>query len=96
MADADYPAIPVIPMTNAVFSVRDTGICEIIKDGIPYLDQCLSYEEFFFRFLLPNKPCVLSPKATQNWQSCKDWVCKDGKPNTEFLHQHFGGLMISY
>ena len=49
----------------------------------------ISYTSFFQNYLLPNLPCLLSAKVTENWLSRKDWVL-DGAPNFEVLKEKFG------
>ena len=51
----------------------------------------IKYEEFFRDFLEANKLCVFSSEVTQHWRSRKEWV-KDGRPNFEFLSNHFGNF----
>eukprot|EP00118_Oscarella_pearsei_P016132 m.151236 g.151236 ORF g.151236 m.151236 type:complete len:76 (+) comp38580_c0_seq10:25-252(+) len=46
-------------------------------------------EEFFARFLLRNKPCVIGSEITETWKARKRWV-KDGKPNLQYLIDNFG------
>ncbi|XP_041376873.1 uncharacterized protein LOC121389344 [Gigantopelta aegis] len=98
MTNTNCPVLPdtlvIDNISDVISSLRDEGVGEIIGGGIPHLDGCPSYEEFFLRFLLPNKPCVLSSEATAKWQSRREWVCKDGKPDFEFLRQHFGDAVV--
>ena len=64
-------------------------------ETIDYVKDLISYEEFFLRYLLPNKPCILTPQVTQLWKSRTEWVTHDGKPNFEFLEKNFGSYLDS-
>ena len=55
----------------------------------------IKYEEFFRDFLEANKLCIFSSEVTQHWRSRKEWVI-DGRPNFEFLSNHFGNFCLSY
>lgn len=47
-----------------------------------------NYNEFFHRFLLPNKPCIVR-NVTKNWKSSRYWT-KNGAPNTDYLFKSYG------
>jgi len=55
----------------------------------------LTYDDFFHDFLLPNKPCVLSPVVTENWRSRREWVKENKTPDVEYLRKHFGTYMTA-
>ena len=47
------------------------------------------YQNFFQKYLLPNKPCIFSATLTEKWTSRRDWVC-DGAPDLALLRSLFG------
>ena len=60
---------------------------------IDYIQSPISYEEFFLKYLIPNKPCLFGPWATADWRSVKEWVTSEGKPDLEFLSEKFGNMI---
>ncbi|XP_048238027.1 2-oxoglutarate and iron-dependent oxygenase JMJD4-like isoform X2 [Haliotis rufescens] len=61
--------------------------------AIDHLDEMPSYEEFFLKYLLPNRPCVLSARSTEGWRSRREWVLQ-GAPHLDFLISHFGSVTV--
>ncbi|XP_013415112.1 jmjC domain-containing protein 4 [Lingula anatina] len=54
--------------------------------SIDVLTEAISYDEFFKKYLIANKPCLLAPElAVNSWKARKEWVTEDGKPNFENL-----------
>lgn len=49
----------------------------------------IGYDEFFIRFMLPNRLCVFTKEVTKSWKSRYEWV-ENGKPNLRFLSERFG------
>ncbi|XP_002977533.2 jmjC domain-containing protein 4 isoform X2 [Selaginella moellendorffii] len=66
----------------------NVGGCVPVEDG-----TSLSYQEFRERYLLPNKP-VLVTGLMEHWRASRDWVDDHGKPDLEFLARNFGGSKI--
>ncbi|XP_023671502.1 2-oxoglutarate and iron-dependent oxygenase JMJD4 [Paramormyrops kingsleyae] len=75
---------------NLVKSGRQSYEQSCPSDLVDYIDRKdFNYSRFFQRYLLPNRPCVLSRKFTDDWNSRKNWVTDEGKPNFRKLLQYF-------
>ena len=59
-------------------------------DKIDHIDAPITYQEFFAKYLLHNRPCVLGMWATSHWKSTQKWSCDDGTPDWDYLLQNFG------
>lgn len=58
---------------------------------VDWVDSNITYEEFFEKYLIGNKPCIISQEMTKNWKSVQNWVdSKNGKPNFNYLKENFG------
>ncbi|XP_067685892.1 2-oxoglutarate and iron-dependent oxygenase JMJD4-like [Haliotis asinina] len=64
-----------------------------VRVTIDHLNYMPTYEEFFQRYLLPNRPCVISAKCTEGWRSRREWVLA-GKPHLDFFISHFGSAIV--
>lgn len=53
----------------------------------------ISPSVFYDRYLLANRPCVLDAQTTHTWKSRRCWVTPDGKPDYEYLKEHFGSAV---
>ncbi|XP_072180779.1 2-oxoglutarate and iron-dependent oxygenase JMJD4-like isoform X2 [Diadema setosum] len=66
--------------------------------GVEFIQDPISYDDFFRRFLLPNKPCLLGGNGIgnviQHWQSINEWVQPNGTPDFDFLERQFGGATV--
>ncbi|GAB1607725.1 2-oxoglutarate and iron-dependent oxygenase JMJD4-like [Argonauta hians] len=63
--------------------------------SVDYITEDISYQDFFLRYLIPNKPCVLAHNTlTQHWPSRTQWVDHSGKPDFEFLNANFGKAKV--
>ncbi|BGP22535.1 jumonji domain containing protein [Rhodotorula toruloides] len=62
-----------------------------MTDAIPLLNgsEC-SYVHFRQHHLLPNKPCLISPKLVEDWQIRRKISRGDGAPDWEYLEDTFG------
>ena len=58
------------------------------------IDSPISYEDFFLRHLLHNKPCLLGEWVTADWRARQDWVSADNTPNVQHLRQQFGECIV--
>ncbi len=58
--------------------------------GIAYIEDPITYKEFFLNYMIKNRPCILGPWATENWISRKQWVGKDGTIRLEYMVKDFG------
>ena len=62
--------------------------------SIDFLSEPVSYVEFFEKYLLCNRACILGRWATEGWRSRTEWVTQDGSPNLDFLLEHFGQIYV--
>lgn len=53
----------------------------------------LSYNSFFCKYLIPNKPCIIQSNVTKDWLCRKNWI-QNGTPNFSLLHELFGKFHI--
>lgn len=65
----------------------------VYEENIPRIEEEISYQDFFQKYLLHNRPCLISSFVTDNWQSRRLWAIGD-KPNWHFLREVFGMLFI--
>ncbi|XP_797590.2 2-oxoglutarate and iron-dependent oxygenase JMJD4 [Strongylocentrotus purpuratus] len=94
-------AVPV-HRSNVCEILAKLGVSEYIPDlrkgegvhDIEFVENSMSYDEFFRSFLLPNKPCLLGKHATEHWRSVKEWVLNDGTPNFEYIEAAFGDVTV--
>lgn len=55
----------------------------------------LSYEQFYYDFMLANKPCIFDAKLTSNWRCTSEWINPEsGAPDFEFLKLRFGECIV--
>ncbi|XP_067119576.1 2-oxoglutarate and iron-dependent oxygenase JMJD4 [Centruroides vittatus] len=74
-------------------SVTQCLNCNNLKEitEIEIIDNEITYEEFFLKFMCANRPCKFSSKFTDNWKSRKLWINNDDdKPNFDYLQREFG------
>lgn len=57
--------------------------------GFDELFQPLTYSQFFHRYILTNRPCLLRKGLIEHWASRKDWTDGEGKPNIRFFQSLF-------
>ncbi|XP_071943049.1 2-oxoglutarate and iron-dependent oxygenase JMJD4-like [Antedon mediterranea] len=69
------------------------GACSQRSDNLPVLDDSISYDEFFEKFMIANQPCLFKGTINQ-WRSIKEWVDSNGRPNFQYLSQHFGDTTV--
>ncbi|XP_071791315.1 2-oxoglutarate and iron-dependent oxygenase JMJD4-like [Asterias amurensis] len=88
-------------MSTLTQSTLTTVLCQSVADlrkvkvtDVEYINSSITYDEFFLRFLVPNRPCVFGPHITQDWRSVREWVTKDGRPNFNYLAQMFGSTVV--
>ncbi|XP_012274653.1 jmjC domain-containing protein 4 [Orussus abietinus] len=58
-----------------------------------HTSHVLTYNEFFFKYLIGNKPCVIDSKITDDWASRSNFTLNDA-PNFEFLRRVFGNAVV--
>ncbi|XP_066266660.1 2-oxoglutarate and iron-dependent oxygenase JMJD4-like [Branchiostoma lanceolatum] len=61
---------------------------------VDFIEKPITYQEFYQRYLRPNRPCLFGSHVTSKWRSRREWVSKDGKPNWIALKQMFGTLTV--
>ncbi|XP_015600506.1 jmjC domain-containing protein 4 [Cephus cinctus] len=54
------------------------------------LDPGLTYNEFFWKCLRANRPCLFRSGLMENWPSKKRWRMPENAPNFELLRELFG------
>ncbi|XP_011685344.1 PREDICTED: jmjC domain-containing protein 4 isoform X2 [Wasmannia auropunctata] len=69
-------------------SYPDVDMCGTVEQ-VERIDSTVTYNEFFTKYLLCNKPCVISSQAIENWPCSREWVLNDA-PNFEVLRTLFG------
>ncbi|XP_050798673.1 2-oxoglutarate and iron-dependent oxygenase JMJD4 isoform X3 [Gopherus flavomarginatus] len=76
-------------------SASHDAVC-LPQGHVDYIEkvESFSYSDFFRDYLIPNHPCVFSAKFTEGWGSRRNWVTRDGKPNFDYLLQHFGKAVV--
>ncbi|RWW46566.1 hypothetical protein BHE74_00047512, partial [Ensete ventricosum] len=56
--------------------------------------RALRYEEFVERYLMPNRPVLLTG-LMDDWRAATDWLAPDGRaPNLPFFAAHFGDSVV--
>ncbi|XP_033728591.1 uncharacterized protein LOC117317769 isoform X2 [Pecten maximus] len=89
--------LPIISQLSSSGSPRTTDnqnydISQVFAERLCPTD--VSYEDFFRKYLLQNKPCIFSSELTQGWLSRQHWVDKETrKPNLAWLKQNFGDVV---
>ncbi|XP_032634811.1 2-oxoglutarate and iron-dependent oxygenase JMJD4 isoform X2 [Chelonoidis abingdonii] len=78
------------------YSIASHGAVCLPQGHVDYIEkvESFSYSDFFRDYLIPNHPCVFSAKFTEGWGSRRNWVTRDGKPNFDYLLQHFGKAVV--
>jgi len=76
---------------NSLYSIdEDTCVSNIVER----IDSTVTYNDFFYKYLIHNKPCIINLQATENWPCRREWVL-DGAPNFEVLRTLFGMWKIT-
>lgn len=60
-----------------------------IVDWIDHVSPSITYDEFFSKYLIPNKPCIFNSKVTENWSCRRQWS-DDNAPDFDALDLVFG------
>lgn len=88
-------------LSRSVLDADDTIKRKRLREDIPVNIEhtCTvltneSYSEFFERYLMTNRPCILPSLNTDSWNSRKDWTLPNGKPNFDFLRDAFGIVLV--
>lgn len=77
-------------INSLYFIDEDTCVSNIVER----VDSTVTYNDFFSKYLIRNKPCIISLQATENWPCRREWVL-DGAPNFEVLRTLFGMWKIT-
>lgn len=71
---------------NSIYSIDgDTCVSNIVER----IDSTVTYNDFFSKYLIRNKPCIINLQSTENWPCRREWVL-NGAPNFEVLRTLFG------
>lgn len=69
--------------------------------AVDYVEEEISYDEFYSKYLLLNRPCVLGKWATKKWKSIRLWTsCSTEEavsvncPNFLYLKETFGSAIV--
>ncbi|XP_053980754.1 2-oxoglutarate and iron-dependent oxygenase JMJD4 [Hylaeus anthracinus] len=68
---------------------KDTAII----DWIDHVNPSITYDEFFSKYLIPNKPCIFNSKVTENWSCRRQWSDEDA-PDFDVLDLLFGNCVV--
>ncbi|EZA49639.1 hypothetical protein DMN91_006417 [Ooceraea biroi] len=63
------------------------------QNTIDRIDSTVTYNDFFSKYLIPNRPCIISSQATESWPCRREWVL-DGAPNFNVLRTLFGHSVV--
>ncbi|XP_076397059.1 jumonji domain containing 4 [Megachile rotundata] len=74
---------------NRLCTEKNTAII----DWVDYIDPSVTYDEFFTKYLIPNKPCIFKSSITENW-SCKRQWNLDNAPDFDVLDILFGNCVV--
>ncbi|XP_077260757.1 jumonji domain containing 4 [Temnothorax americanus] len=70
----------------------DDDAC-VDPNAVERINSPVTYNDFFSRHLIGNKPCVIGLRATENWPCRREWV-SNGAPNFEVLRALFGHSVV--
>lgn len=65
----------------------------IAFESVEPVTDTLSYDEFFTRYLVPNRPCIFTSRTTEKWSCRRQWVL-DGTPDIDALSLLFGDCIV--
>ena len=65
----------------------------VIIDWIDYVSPSMTYDEFFSKYLISNKPCIFKSNVTDNWSCRRQWNL-DNTPDFNVLDILFGNYMV--
>lgn len=74
---------------NRLCTEKNTAII----DWIDYINPSVTYDEFFTKYLIPNKPCIFKSSITENWSCRRQWNL-DNAPDFDVLDILFGNCMV--
>ena len=55
----------------------------------------LTREQFWQRYMIPNRPVLLRGVGGCGWRAQREWVTDEGLVNTKYLREHFGRSSIT-
>ena len=64
-------------------SLQNEG--QSIANGIVFIEEPISYQDFYCQFLEKNIPCLLDSFVTQSWRVSKEWLTSEGGINFDHL-----------
>ena len=65
----------------------------VIIDWIDYVSPSMTYDEFFSKYLISNKPCIFKSNVTDNWSCRRQWNL-DNTPDFNVLDILFGNYVV--
>ncbi|KAF2364710.1 JmjC domain [Trinorchestia longiramus] len=66
----------------------------LLEDALlPIVNNEMTYDEFFRKFMEPNRPCIFSSDLTDEWTARKHWV-NDAKINVKHLSDKYGSSEV--
>ena len=65
----------------------------VIIDWIDYVGPSMTYDEFFSKYLISNKPCIFKSNVTDNWSCRRQWNL-DNTPDFNVLDILFGNYVV--
>nr|XP_039264175.1 2-oxoglutarate and iron-dependent oxygenase JMJD4-like [Styela clava] len=94
--------------------ISQKNLCEILQKTtekhsddnsetyhIDKVDSQISYDDFFCKYLVSNRPCLFGNFVTRDWKSAVEWTSRktvnnytEVLPNFEYLKQHFGNAKV--
>ena len=60
---------------------------------VPKIFPKINYSEFFEKFLLCNKPCIIK-NSTENWESATKWLDANNNLNVDYFRQKYGSSEV--
>ena len=66
---------------------------DVIIDWIDYVSPSMTYDEFFSKYLISNKPCIFKSNVTDNWSCRRQWNL-DNTPDFDVLDMLFGNYVV--
>lgn len=60
---------------------------------IDRVDGTISYSDFFKKYMLSNKPCIIKLSSAESWECLKEWVSHNS-PNFDYLLNVYGNTNV--
>lgn len=89
----DEGRISIMSTLVEIDSSYPVGENACVPSTVERIESAMTYNDFFSKYLICNKPCVIGLQATENWPCRHEWVL-NGAPNFELLRTLFGTWKI--